>query len=262
MDHSLLGSRRLRSNLSGAWRRSGATWSSAQGSGVLDLLKDNLAAGGSFVKLGLDLSHPRVGSLLHFRVDVADFLLDFLVVLPSLLGGINSQASSPSELLLDSGLLAVELTLLLFLVALGTGQGHQVVLLCLLRDGGHELGLTLLGGGVLLRDFLLNSLFLSLLDRIASLSDEKNFFVVGASFLLNAAHFLVPFGGGGRHLAFDDADEVLSLGPLLAVLALLGDADAVGVLAALLHLTGDLLSFSLVGPVEFVLNHLESDLDL
>jgi hypothetical protein len=30
----------------------------------------------------------------------------------------------------------------------------------------------------------------------------------------------------------------------------------------LLHLTGDLLSFSLVGPVEFVLNHLESDLDL
>lgn len=94
-----------------------------------------------------------------------------------------------------------------------------------------------------------------------SFSDEKNFLVVGTSFLPLVAHLLAPLGVGCRHLALDDADSLLSLSKLLTVLSLLNNTDAVRVLAALFSEAGDLLCFSFVGPIKFVLNHLESDLD-
>ena len=226
------------------------------------MLNDDLAARGSLGKLGFNLSLLGVGNFLKLSIDVADFLLDFLVVLPSLFRGINSQTRSPGEFLLNRRFLLVEPALLLFKEFLGTGQGHQVVLLGLFRDGSHEFGLTLLGSSLFLGDFLLSSLFLSPLMGRVSLSDEKNFFVVATSFLPLVPHLLAPLGVGGRHLALDDADAPLSLGKLFAVLPLLNNADAVRVLAALLLQTCDLLCFSLVGSVKFVLNHLESDLDL
>ncbi len=55
-------------------------------------------------------------------------------------------------------------------------------------------------------------------------------------------------------------DDALALGSLKTVLALLGYAHPIGVVAQLLELGGHDLTAALISAIEFVFNHLEGNL--
>lgn len=60
-------------------------------------------------------------------------------------------------------------------------------------------------------------------------------------------------------LLADLLDDALPLGTLLAVLALLVEAHAANAVTSLLDLVGHNLDLALVGSVELILNHLQSE---
>lgn len=111
--------------------------------------------------------------------------MNLSVVGTSLLSWVSSLSGSSSQLLLNLSFLIDKSLLLCEVTSLHSLKSLDVVGLGLLLDLAEQLGLAFLSALVLLLDGLLDSLLLSALLGVASLSDEQDFLVLLASLLLD-----------------------------------------------------------------------------
>jgi len=112
---------------------------------------------------------------------------------------------------------------------------------------------------VLLLDSLLDSLLLSALLRVASLSDEQDFLVLLASFFLDTSQLQLALSLSSLKLLVEIVANALALSSLDRRSALPGQAHAVVALTHLVNLRGDDLSLALRSSIKLVSDHLVSD---
>lgn len=173
---------------------------------------------------------------------------------------VDSECSGASQFLLDLSLLGVHLTLFFLETGLSARQDQRIVLLGLLLDLAEKLALTLAGTSKLLGKCLLHFLLLRLFSRVLSFSDQKDSLVEIACTLLTFSDALDALRLRGLLPLTETLDDALALGSLKTVLALLGYAHPISVVAQLLELRGHDLTAALVSAIEFVFDHLEGDL--
>ena len=228
----------------------------------LDLLNDALTTRSSLAELGFNLGLALFNALLVLEADGAELLLILGVIGPGLLGRVVAIAGSPGQLLLDLGLLRVDLALLLLLKGLTMGGHLLIVRLRLVLDGDEDLSLALPSTEMLLSELSLSPFLLGALLRALALPSQKHSLVEGTCLLLPLIELLVALGLGRVLPLAQLVDDALTCGPLAAALPLLDEAHASGGLAHVLDLAGEQLRLALVSPFELFADRLQGELVL